>query len=52
MEQEVLGKAYDSRLMRRLLTYMRPYKAHVGVALVFMLRSSTVQILGHRFRSS
>ena len=24
-EEEVLGKAYDSRLMRRLLTYLRPY---------------------------
>ena len=26
-EDEVLGKAYDGRLMRRLLTYLRP---HVG----------------------
>jgi ATP-binding cassette, subfamily B, multidrug efflux pump len=25
-EEEVLGKAYDSRLMKRLLTYLRPYK--------------------------
>jgi ATP-binding cassette subfamily B protein len=25
-EEEVLGKAYDSRLMRRLLTYLRPYR--------------------------
>src|SRR5438067_11606294 len=24
-EDEVLGKAYDARLMRRLLTYLRPY---------------------------
>ena len=32
-EEEVLGKAYDGRLMRRLLTYLRPYKWHVGVAL-------------------
>jgi ATP-binding cassette subfamily B protein len=46
VEEEVLGKAYDSRLMRRLLTYMRPYKAQVGVALLFMLGSSAVQILG------
>jgi hypothetical protein len=23
-EEEVLGKAYDGRLMRRLLTYLRP----------------------------
>ena len=24
-EEEALGKAYDSRLMRRLLRYMKPY---------------------------
>ena len=33
-EEEVLGKAYDSRLMRRLLAYLRPYKWHVVIALV------------------
>ena len=32
-EEEVLGKAYDSRLMRRLLEYMRPYKWRVILAL-------------------
>jgi len=32
--------------MRRLLTYMRPYKTQVAVALLFMLGSSVVQILG------
>ncbi len=34
-EEEVLGKAYDARLMRRLLTYLRPYRWHVvlGIAL-------------------
>ncbi|MGH9455650.1 MAG: ABC transporter ATP-binding protein, partial [Terriglobia bacterium] len=33
-EEEILGKAYDSRLMRRLLTYLRPYRLVVAVALV------------------
>ena len=33
-EDEILGKAYDSRLMRRVLTYLRPYKRQVLVALV------------------
>jgi ATP-binding cassette subfamily B protein len=33
-EEEVLGKAYDSRLMRRLLTYLRPYRRIVMLALV------------------
>ena len=32
-EEEALGKAYDSRLMRRLLQYMAPYKWSVIVAL-------------------
>jgi len=32
-EEEALGKAYDSRLMRRLLAYMSPYKWGVAFAL-------------------
>jgi ATP-binding cassette, subfamily B, multidrug efflux pump len=32
-EEEALGKAYDSRLMRRLLQYMSPYKWWVVLAL-------------------
>ncbi|MGB9432555.1 MAG: ABC transporter transmembrane domain-containing protein, partial [Candidatus Acidiferrum sp.] len=35
-EEEALGKAYDSRLMRRLLEYMRPYKWRVIFALVLV----------------
>jgi len=33
-EEEVLGKAYDGRLMRRLISYLRPYRAVVFLALV------------------
>src|SRR6185312_14194654 len=36
-EEEVLGKAYDSRLMRRLLTYLRPYWWQTAVALTAIL---------------
>jgi ATP-binding cassette subfamily B protein len=46
LEEEVLGKAYDGRLMRRLLTYMRPYRAIVAVSLVLLLFDSLLQILG------
>ena len=46
MEEEVLGKAYDGRLMRRLLTYMRPYKTAVAAALVILLFDSLIQISG------
>lgn len=46
MEEEVLGKAYDGRLMRRLLTYMRPYRVVVAASLVLLLFDSLLQILG------
>ncbi len=32
-EEEALGKAYDSHLMKRLLRYMAPYKWRVAIAL-------------------
>jgi len=38
-DEDVLGKAYDARLMRRLLTYLRPYTRQVGLA--------TTAIVGH-----
>ena len=46
MEEEVLGKAYDSRLMRRLLAYMRPYWKVVVLSLTFLLAQSGLQVLG------
>ena len=46
MEEEVLGKAYDGRLMRRLLTYMKPYRVVVAASLVLLLFDSLLQILG------
>ena len=45
-EEEVLGKAYDGRLMRRLLTYLRPYKWHVAVALAAIILKSGLDVLG------
>jgi len=45
-EEEVLGKAYDSRLMRRLLTYLRPYRWQVGVAIVAIVFKSIADVLG------
>ena len=43
-EEEVLGKAYDSRLMRRLVTYLRPYKPYVALALVLILLESSLEV--------
>src|ERR1700676_4630055 len=45
-EEEVLGKAYDSRLMKRLLTYLRPYKWQVGIALISILIKAGADVLG------
>jgi ATP-binding cassette subfamily B multidrug efflux pump len=46
VEEEVLGKAYDSRLMRRLLGYMRPYRKWVVGSLLFLLVQSGFQVVG------
>jgi ATP-binding cassette subfamily B protein len=43
-EEEVLGKAYDARLMRRLLRYLRPYKAQVLLALAAIISASVLQL--------
>ena len=43
-EDEILGKAYDARLMRRLLGYIRPYAPWVVIALVLLLVLSATQI--------
>ncbi|MFZ0808708.1 MAG: ABC transporter ATP-binding protein [Candidatus Sulfotelmatobacter sp.] len=45
-EEEVLGKAYDSRLMRRLLTYLRPYSVAVTIAIVSIILKSFADVLG------
>jgi ATP-binding cassette subfamily B multidrug efflux pump len=45
-EEEVLGKAYDSRLMRRLLTYLRPYRWQVTVAIVSIVLKAFADVLG------
>jgi len=45
-EEEVLGKAYDGRLMRRLLTYLRPYRWQVTIAIVSIVLKSFADVLG------
>lgn len=34
IEDEILGKAYDAKLMKRLLRYVRPYKKYVVIAIL------------------
>ncbi len=33
-DEEILGKAYDTRLMKRLIKYLKPYKWHVGLGIL------------------
>jgi ATP-binding cassette subfamily B multidrug efflux pump len=43
-DEEVLGKAYDARLMRRLLAYLRPYKVYVAGALLALMADGLLQL--------
>ena len=43
-EEDVLGKAYDARLMRRLLGYLRPHRAYVLSALLALVGDAAVQL--------
>jgi len=36
-EEEVLGKAYDSKLMKRLLKYAKPYWAYIMLCILLLL---------------
>jgi ABC-type multidrug transport system fused ATPase/permease subunit len=45
-EEEVLGKAYDGRLMRRLLRYLRPYKWQALTALMLTILSAPLVLAG------
>lgn len=42
-EEEVLGKAYDARLMRRLLKYLRPYRWHVALGILLSVLVSLLE---------
>jgi len=43
-EDDVVGKAYDSRLMRRLLRYLRPHRASALLALAAIISGSVLQL--------
>jgi ATP-binding cassette, subfamily B, multidrug efflux pump len=43
-DEEVLGKAYDSVLMRRLLRYLLPYRSLVAIALVAIIAGAALQL--------
>ncbi|HKO20243.1 MAG TPA: ABC transporter ATP-binding protein [Acidobacteriaceae bacterium] len=45
-DDDVAGKAYDSRLMRRLLTYLRPYKLQVVISAFATIAKSATDSAG------
>ncbi len=45
-EEDALGKAYDARLMKRLLRYLRPYKLQVALAILILLVAAGLQVIG------
>ncbi|MBI4539348.1 MAG: ABC transporter ATP-binding protein [Gemmatimonadetes bacterium] len=45
-EEEALGKAYDARLMRRLLRYLIPHRWPVAAAVGLLVLASAVELVG------
>jgi ABC-type multidrug transport system fused ATPase/permease subunit len=41
-DDEVLGKAYDSKLMKRLLAYIKPYRKYVVFAIILNILVSAL----------
>ena len=48
-EEDVLGKAYDGRLMRRLLVYLRPYRGLLAGAVGVLLGQAFLTLAGPLF---
>jgi ATP-binding cassette subfamily B multidrug efflux pump len=44
-DEDIVGKAYDARLMRRLLQYLKPYRRQVGLAFVTIIVSSVASLI-------
>ena len=45
-EEEALGKAYDARLMKRLLEYLKLYQWYVVLAVAVLMVASLLQVVG------
>ncbi len=44
-EEEILGKAYDSRLMKRLLKYLKPYRWYVIAGIIMSISVSGLEAI-------
>ena len=45
-EETILGKAYDSKLMKRLIPYISPFKYYVALAVFLLLLGTILQLAG------
>jgi len=45
-EDEILGKAYDGRLVRRLLPYLHPYRWRLALSLGLLLATGSLDLAG------
>src|ERR671933_44382 len=45
-DDEILGKAYDSRLMRRLITFVVPYRGRMAVAVLLLIGAALADLAG------
>jgi ATP-binding cassette, subfamily B, multidrug efflux pump len=45
-EEDALGKAYDARLMRRLLRYLQPYRWKVALGVAMLLVVAALELIG------
>ncbi|MDR5708862.1 MAG: ABC transporter ATP-binding protein [Armatimonadota bacterium] len=45
-EEELLDRPYDRHLLRRLLAYVRPYRATMTAALVLLVLASLLELVG------
>ena len=45
-EEEALGRAYDARLMRRLLRYLKAYRLQAVLAVLMLLAAAALELLG------
>ena len=45
-DEDAIGRVYDARLVRRLLVYVRPYRALVAGALLLLFVEGALQLVG------
>jgi ATP-binding cassette subfamily B protein len=45
-DEEIFGKAYDSRLVRRLLLYVLPYRVSIGVSMGMLILLTLLELAG------